>query len=125
MKIPLKSPQAFEPPVKFLWKPTLRKLKPCFSKVKAGRIENVRALILDTEKGTVVIFGYAHRDSSNPLNHVVQLTGKKKIHAVMSGLHLLFAYDEKLKKVADCIRDFGIEKMVIGLVPGLRQCFPW
>ncbi|MBF0103520.1 MAG: MBL fold metallo-hydrolase, partial [Desulfobacterales bacterium] len=34
-----------------------------------------RALILDTEKGTVVVLGCAHRGVVNTLNHVVQLTG--------------------------------------------------
>jgi 7,8-dihydropterin-6-yl-methyl-4-(beta-D-ribofuranosyl)aminobenzene 5'-phosphate synthase len=84
------------------------------------KIEDDRALILDTEKGTVVIFGCAHRGSINTLNHVVQLTGNKKIHAVMGGLHLLFADDEKLKKVTACIRDFSIEKMVIGHCTGFK-----
>ncbi len=84
------------------------------------KIEDDRALILDTEKGTVVIFGCAHRGPINTLNHVVQLTGNKKIHAIMGGLHLLFANDEKLKKVAACIRDFSIEKMVIGHCTGFK-----
>ncbi|MBT3310579.1 MAG: MBL fold metallo-hydrolase [Desulfobacterales bacterium] len=81
-------------------------------------IEDDKALILDTEKGTVVILGCAHRGIINTLNHVVKLTGKNKIYAIMGGLHLIYADKEKLNKISNCIRDFGIEKMIVGHCTG-------
>jgi 7,8-dihydropterin-6-yl-methyl-4-(beta-D-ribofuranosyl)aminobenzene 5'-phosphate synthase len=81
-------------------------------------IPDDKALILDTPKGLVVIFGCAHRGPINTLNHVARLTGRKKIHAVLGGLHLLFADDEKMKKIVAAFREFEIEKFVIGHCTG-------
>jgi len=84
------------------------------------KILDDKALVLDTPKGTVVVFGCAHRGPINTLNHVTKLTGKKKIHAVMGGLHLLYADEEKLKKIFSCLHDFGVEKMIVGHCTGFQ-----
>ena len=44
-----------------------------------------QALIINTERGLVVILGCAHRGIINTLYHAQQLTGVKKIHAVVGG----------------------------------------
>jgi len=70
-----------------------------------------QALILDTAKGIVVVFGCAHRGVVNTLEHVVKLTGKPKIHAIMGGLHLGNASGEKLEKIVQAFERFGIEQI--------------
>ncbi len=86
----------------------------------SDNIPDDKALILDTEKGTVVIFGCAHRGPINTLNHIAKLTGNKKIHAVMGGLHLMYADESKLKKIFSSFRDFGVEKMIVGHCTGFH-----
>ncbi len=83
-------------------------------------IPDDRALILDTAMGTVVVFGCAHRGPVNTLNHVADLTGSRKIHAVLGGLHLMFADDKKLKEIFKYFHDFEIEKFVIGHCTGFK-----
>jgi 7,8-dihydropterin-6-yl-methyl-4-(beta-D-ribofuranosyl)aminobenzene 5'-phosphate synthase len=83
-------------------------------------IPDDNALILDTEKGTVVVLGCAHRGLINTLDHVVDITGNKTIHAVMGGLHLLYADELKLKKIFGRLHDFGLEKMIIGHCTGFQ-----
>jgi 7,8-dihydropterin-6-yl-methyl-4-(beta-D-ribofuranosyl)aminobenzene 5'-phosphate synthase len=75
-----------------------------------------QALILDTKKGLVVLLGCSHRGVINTLNHVVKLTGKNKIRAIIGGLHLGKASDAKLTKIIDHLGEFNIEKI------GLSHC---
>lgn len=79
-----------------------------------------RALIMETESGTVVVLGCAHRGIINTLNHVTQLTGNKKIYAIIGGLHLMYADENKLKKIFGCLNDFGIERMIVGHCTGFN-----
>jgi len=84
----------------------------------ADTLPDDRALILDTEKGLVVLLGCSHRGVVNTLNHVVQITGRKKIHAILGGLHLGKASGEKLQKIADHLYTFGLEKIGVGHCTG-------
>ena len=77
-----------------------------------------RALILDTAKGLVVLLGCSHRGVVNTLNHVRRITGRNTIHAILGGLHLGKASDEKLGKIADHLQCFGLEKIGLGHCTG-------
>ena len=68
------------------------------------------------DKGLVVLLGCSHRGVVNTLNHVTQITGCKRIHAILGGLHLGKASDEKLEKIIDHLHGFGLEKI------GVRHC---
>jgi len=108
---------------KILLETDFEKVEAMFFKGEKGNesmdlIEDDKALILDTKKGIVVILGCAHRGVINTLNHVAQLTGKNKIHAIMGGLHLMFADEKKLKKISECFHDFNIEKIIVGHCTG-------
>jgi len=84
------------------------------------KIIDDKALILDTKKGIVVVFGCAHRGPINTLKHVTKLTGSKKIYAIMGGLHLILADENKLSKIADYFNEFEIQKMIIGHCTGFH-----
>lgn len=77
-----------------------------------------RALILDTSKGPVVLLGCSHRGVVNTLNHVTRITGRNTIHAILGGLHLGKASDEKLARIEDHLRAFGLEKIGLGHCTG-------
>ena len=79
-----------------------------------------RALILDTEKGVVVLLGCSHRGVINTLNHVADLTGKQMVHAILGGLHLGKASDVKLEKIIDHLRGFGLKMVGVGHCTGPR-----
>ncbi len=84
----------------------------------ADTLADDRALILDTDKGLVVLLGCSHRGVVNTLNHVTQITGCKRIHAILGGLHLGKASDEKLEKIMDHLHAFGLEKIGVGHCTG-------
>lgn len=81
-------------------------------------IEDDMALIIDSDKGTIVVLGCTHRGIVNTLNHVVALTANKKIHAVMGGLHLLHADSNKLDTIIAQLQQFNIDKLVVGHCTG-------
>jgi 7,8-dihydropterin-6-yl-methyl-4-(beta-D-ribofuranosyl)aminobenzene 5'-phosphate synthase len=84
----------------------------------ADTLADDRALILDTQKGLVVLLGCSHRGVVNTLDHVTQVAGRNTIHAIMGGLHLGKASDEKLARIVDHLRAFGLEQIGLGHCTG-------
>ncbi len=84
----------------------------------ADTLADDRALVLDTAKGLVVVLGCSHRGVINTLNHVTQVAGRNTIHAILGGLHLGKASDEKLSKIVDHLHAFGLEKIGVGHCTG-------
>jgi 7,8-dihydropterin-6-yl-methyl-4-(beta-D-ribofuranosyl)aminobenzene 5'-phosphate synthase len=88
--------------------------------VSPDTLADDQALILDTEKGLVVLLGCSHRGVINTLTHVTHLTGKRKIHAILGGLHLGKATEGKLRKIMDHLHTYGLEKIGVGHCTGPR-----
>ena len=86
--------------------------------VVADTLADDQAVILDMDKGVTVLLGCSHRGVINTLNRVVKLTGKKRIHALLGGLHLGKASDAKLSKIMDHLRGFRLEKIRVGHCTG-------
>jgi len=86
----------------------------------ADTMADDRAMILDTEKGVVVLLGCTHRGVINTLDHVIQISGRSTIHAIMGGLHLGNASDEKLATVIEHLHAFGLEKIGVGHCTGYK-----
>jgi 7,8-dihydropterin-6-yl-methyl-4-(beta-D-ribofuranosyl)aminobenzene 5'-phosphate synthase len=79
-----------------------------------------QALIMDTAQGLVVLLGCSHRGVINTLQQVVRLKGNGTIHAILGGLHLGKASDEKLAKIIDHLRDFDLDMIGVGHCTGPR-----
>lgn len=90
------------------------------TKVTPDNLADDQAIVLDTSKGLVVLLGCSHRGIVNTLNHVVSLTGKKTIHAILGGLHLGKVPDLKLRKIVAHLAEFGLEKIGVGHCTGPR-----
>jgi len=69
-------------------------------------------IIIETDKGLVVILGCTHRGIINTLMHISDLTGEKKFHMVMGGLHLGGADKVKMDLVIDKLSDFKIDNLI-------------
>ena len=77
-----------------------------------------QALILKTGKGPVVVLGCSHRGIINTLSHVTEITGQKRIYALMGGLHLVKTSGEKLETIMQVLQSFNLEKIVVGHCTG-------
>ena len=67
------------------------------------------ALYLETSQGIVVLLGCAHAGVINTVNHVAKLTGKKRLYAVLGGMHLIRASDERLEETANTLAKYDVQ----------------
>ena len=82
-----------------------------------------QSLILDTEKGLVVILGCAHAGTINILDHVIDKTGKENFYAIMGGTHLDFLTPEQLEESIMALNKLEIEKIGVSHCTGMRAAF--
>ena len=71
-----------------------------------------QALYIESYQGIVVLLGCAHSGVVNTLNHVSKLTRQEKIFAVLGGMHLLGASNERLEATAAAFARYDVQ--VIG-----------
>ena len=67
-------------------------------------IEDDLALWIETDLGVVVCLGCAHAGVVNTLDHVLSLTKKVRVRAVIGGFHLLDAGPERLEQTISALR---------------------
>jgi 7,8-dihydropterin-6-yl-methyl-4-(beta-D-ribofuranosyl)aminobenzene 5'-phosphate synthase len=82
-----------------------------------------QSLILDTEKGLILIFGCAHAGMINIINHVINKTGKEKFYAILGGTHLDFLTPEQLEESIQSLNNLEVEKIGVSHCTGLRAAF--
>jgi len=82
-----------------------------------------QSLILDTERGLLVILGCAHSGVINILNHVIQRTGKDRFYAIVGGTHLDFLAPEQLEESVKALKKFHIEKIGASHCTGMKGAF--
>ncbi len=70
------------------------------------------ALAIKTSKGLVVVTGCSHSGICNILEYAKQVTGEKKILAVIGGFHMLEVHDSTLNKTVNYLKDNGVEKII-------------
>jgi 7,8-dihydropterin-6-yl-methyl-4-(beta-D-ribofuranosyl)aminobenzene 5'-phosphate synthase len=75
-------------------------------------------IIIETKKGIVLILGCTHRGIINTLEHVSEITGSKKFHTVIGGLHLGGADEKKMDLIIEQLKNFEIENLVTGHCTG-------
>jgi 7,8-dihydropterin-6-yl-methyl-4-(beta-D-ribofuranosyl)aminobenzene 5'-phosphate synthase len=82
-----------------------------------------QSLILDTDKGMVLILGCAHSGMINIINHVINKMGKEKFHAILGGTHLDFLTPEQLEESIRSLKKMDIEKIGVSHCTGMRAAF--
>jgi 7,8-dihydropterin-6-yl-methyl-4-(beta-D-ribofuranosyl)aminobenzene 5'-phosphate synthase len=82
-----------------------------------------QSLILDTEKGLVVILGCAHSGMINIINHVIEKTGKERFFAILGGTHLDFLTPEQLEASILSLKKMTIEKIGVSHCTGMKAAF--
>jgi 7,8-dihydropterin-6-yl-methyl-4-(beta-D-ribofuranosyl)aminobenzene 5'-phosphate synthase len=82
-----------------------------------------QSLILDTDKGLVVILGCAHSGMINILNHIIGKMGKEKFYAILGGTHLDFLTPEQLEASIKSLKEMKIDKIGVSHCTGIRAAF--
>ena len=70
-----------------------------------------QSLLLETEKGFVLILGCCHAGLVNTVEHVAAMTGRRDMYAVIGGTHLGFCSLEQIAKTVKALRNMGIKKL--------------
>jgi 7,8-dihydropterin-6-yl-methyl-4-(beta-D-ribofuranosyl)aminobenzene 5'-phosphate synthase len=82
-----------------------------------------QSLILDTNKGIVLILGCAHSGMINIIHHVIRKMEKEKFHAILGGTHLDFLTPEQLEESIKSLKRMEIGKIGVSHCTGMKAAF--
>lgn len=73
-----------------------------------------QSLVLDTEKGLVILNSCSHGGVENIINEVQSTFPEKRIYGYIGGLHLFNKSEEEILKVANILKEKNIEYICTG-----------
>ncbi len=95
-----------------------------FSEIEGKMTQDIfwddQSLLLDCEKGLVLILGCAHSGMVNIIHHVMGKTGKENFYAILGGTHLDFLTPEQLEESITFLKKMKIEKIGVSHCTGMR-----
>lgn len=68
-----------------------------------------QSLYFECANGIVIVLGCAHSGVVNILNAVAEWTNRRNIHAVLGGMHLLNADENRINKTVEAFERFNIQ----------------
>jgi 7,8-dihydropterin-6-yl-methyl-4-(beta-D-ribofuranosyl)aminobenzene 5'-phosphate synthase len=90
-------------------------------KVVEDKMKDDISVIANIEnKGIVIITGCSHAGIVNIVKHSIELTGVKKIKAIIGGLHLIEAPMERIKKTVEALSKLDIDFISAGHCTGFE-----
>jgi len=92
-------------------------------KTEQDTFSDDQSLILNTEKGHILVLGCAHSGMINIINYVIHKTGKDKFYAILGGTHLDFLTPEQLDESIKVLKKMKIEKIGVCHCTGMRAAF--
>lgn len=82
-----------------------------------------QSLIVETEKGLLVVLGCSHAGIINILNYAREKTGEERIYGVVGGTHLGSVSQEQREQSIAALKEFNIEKLGVSHCTGLPASF--
>jgi 7,8-dihydropterin-6-yl-methyl-4-(beta-D-ribofuranosyl)aminobenzene 5'-phosphate synthase len=79
------------------------------------------SMVLDTDKGLIVVLGCAHAGMVNILNYVISQLGNDRIFAVIGGTHLDFSSTQQFDETLKVIDQYNIEHLGVSHCTGLEK----
>lgn len=73
-----------------------------------------QSLVLDTDKGLVIINCCSHGGAVNIINEVKETFPGKKVYGLIGGFHLFNKSEEEIRRVSEAIKETGIEYVCTG-----------
>jgi 7,8-dihydropterin-6-yl-methyl-4-(beta-D-ribofuranosyl)aminobenzene 5'-phosphate synthase len=81
------------------------------------------SLVIDTDRGLVVITGCGHAGVINILDYARSKVREAPIHAVIGGLHLFQLNDERLAWTASKLNEFGVQNFLGAHCTGIEATY--
>jgi 7,8-dihydropterin-6-yl-methyl-4-(beta-D-ribofuranosyl)aminobenzene 5'-phosphate synthase len=82
-----------------------------------------QSLILDSQRGIILILGCAHAGMINIIHYAIDKTGKEKFHAILGGTHLDFLTPEQLEETINALKTLDIERIGASHCTGMKAAF--
>jgi len=82
-------------------------------------IKDDLSVILDTDKGLVIILGCAHAGLINIIEYALEKMNKDRIHAIIGGTHLGFSGDAQFEKTVKVLDQYQIDLLGVSHCTGL------
>ena len=79
-----------------------------------------QSLILDTEKGLVLVLGCAHAGMINIIHHVMDKMKTERFYAILGGTHLDFLTPEQLEASIQSLKQMEVEKIGVSHCTGMK-----
>ncbi len=86
----------------------------------ADDFSHEQSLVLDTEKGLVIINSCSHGGAVNIINEIRQTFPDKHVYGIIGGFHLFNKTEEEILELAGKINDSGIDYVCTGHCTGGR-----
>ena len=87
-------------------------------KIQPDPLKDDLSVIIDSDRGLVIVFGCAHAGMINIINYAVKNLNKNKIYAVMGGTHLIASSDEQFTETLKMINEYEIEHVGVSHCTG-------
>jgi len=81
------------------------------------------SLVIDTDRGLVVISGCGHAGVINTLEYARAKVRTAPVHAAIGGFHLFALDDEKLQWTAGRLREFGVQNFLGAHCTGIEATY--
>jgi 7,8-dihydropterin-6-yl-methyl-4-(beta-D-ribofuranosyl)aminobenzene 5'-phosphate synthase len=81
------------------------------------------ALVVDTERGLVIVTGCGHAGVINIIEHARNLARAAPVHGLIGGVHLFRASDETLRWTVGKMREFGVENFIGAHCTGIETVY--
>lgn len=92
-------------------------------KIVQDTLPDDQSLILETEKGLILIFGCAHSGMINIMHYVIQQMKKDHFYTVLGGTHLDFLTPEQLEESIRCLKEMKVARIGVSHCTGFRAAF--
>ena len=78
------------------------------------------SLVVKTSQGLVIISGCSHAGIVSIIKRAIEITGIKKVRAVIGGFHLIDASGGRIKQTVKAFQELGVEEVYTGHCTGLK-----
>lgn len=90
---------------------------------KEDNIPEDMSLVINTDRGLVVVSGCGHAGIINTLEYARKKIREAPVHAAIGGFHLFAADDEKLQWTAGKLREFGLQNLLGAHCTGIEATY--
>jgi 7,8-dihydropterin-6-yl-methyl-4-(beta-D-ribofuranosyl)aminobenzene 5'-phosphate synthase len=101
--------------------PNMTVYPPEASPIHPDPIDDDLSLVIDSDKGLILILGCAHAGMVNIIHYVLEQMGRDRIYAIIGGTHLGFSGQDQFDETLRVIEQFQIERIGVSHCTGLAK----